>query len=118
MSARTSNFNSLSSVADYMGDQQKDLFAAGAEELASIRLSILLTEEWAALETITAQRYSELRNELDTLRSSYHGKVDELAMTFGVQKAIEAKEEVERDVELPDDMSPSAMPIDSERLFS
>ena len=42
------------------------------------------------------ERRAELRDELVLLRKHYGDKVDEIAMTFGVQKAMKTKEQVER----------------------
>jgi hypothetical protein len=44
------------------------------------------------------------------LRKHYGDKIDEIAMTFGVQQAIETRDEVERTVVVPVEVKPSANP--------
>lgn len=98
-------------------EQQNAMFAASAEELAGLRFSILLTAKWEASDTVTDERRAELRTELSNLRSLYLDQIDKFAMAFGVQSAIEAKEEIERSVELPDDMVTAMIPIEPEELY-
>ena len=118
MSNYTLDTSSMNSDADYIKDQPKALLATKTGELAGLRFSILLTAKWETAEMLGADRRAELRAQLSNLRSRYFDKMDEIAMAFGVQKAIEAKEKVENEVELPDDMIPSVMPNEPERLFS
>ena len=108
---------SVNSVADSIKKQKKLLLAAKREELAGLRFSIILTAQWEASDTLPADRRAELRTELFNLRSLYLDKIDEIAMSFGVQKAIQTKEEIERTVAIPNDMTPDMMPIESEQLY-
>jgi hypothetical protein len=109
--------NSITSAARSLDQLESALLAGLTDELAGLRFSILLTSKWEASDTIAAERRAELRQELSILRSLYLNQVDEIAMSFGVQAAIDTKEEIERTVVLPDDMRPSAMPLDMEELY-
>ncbi len=82
------------------------------EELAALRFSIILTARWAASDNETSDRRAELREELALLRRHYSDKVDEIAMTFGVQQAIETQDQVERAVVVPRDLKPLPMKIE------
>ena len=85
----------------YMHEKQAMLLAAIVEELASLRLSIILTAKREASATVDAERRNEWRDELKGLRRHYSEKIDEIAMTFGVQNAMTAKENVERAIAGP-----------------
>lgn len=91
--------------------------AAYKEELAGLRFSILLTAKWEASEAVTVERRAELREELAILRSLYLNQMDDIAMSFGVQAAIDAKEEIERAVVLPHDMRTSITTVEWEELY-
>jgi hypothetical protein len=80
----------------YFQEDFQKLFATKTEELASLRYSIVLTAKWEASKSENAERQSDLRAELVQLRRLYSDKIDQIAMTFGVRKAIAAKEEAER----------------------
>jgi hypothetical protein len=80
----------------YFQEDSEKLFVANTEELASLRYSVILTAKWEASEAEDAERQAELRTELNQLRYLYFDKIDQIAMNFGVQKAINAKEEAER----------------------
>ncbi len=71
---------------------------ACTEELARLRFSIVLTAKWESSEHSDLLHRKELRADLDQLHTLYFQKIDEIAMTFGVQAAMEAKEKVERAV--------------------
>jgi len=58
------------------------------------------------------ERRAELREELELLRQHYGDKVDEIAMTFGVQRAIETQNQVERTVIVPRNVKPIPIKID------
>jgi hypothetical protein len=81
--------------------RQKDLLTAKTDELAVLHFSILLTAKWEAAEGVSEERRAELRTELLNLRTDYFDKIDDIAMTFGVQKAIDAKKAAERTTRLP-----------------
>lgn len=82
-------------------DQQEAQFAAKTGELAGLRLSVLLTAKWESEEKPGTDSRAQLHCELNNFRNLYFDKIDEIAMTFGIQKAIDAKRTVERSVELP-----------------
>ena len=82
-------------------EKQGNLLAASTNELASLRFSIILPARWETAAGQNLERRNELRAELADLRREYSQKVDYLAMTFGIQSAMDAKEEVERSVVVP-----------------
>jgi hypothetical protein len=92
---------SLSPGTAYAGEDQEVTLASAIEELVRLRFCIILTARWEAGENEDADRRTELRSELADLRALYFDQVDEIAMTFGVQQAMDAKEEVERNVIVP-----------------
>lgn len=116
MSTYLSEIASIDPAVHDLDEQLQTPLTTRTEELAGLRLSIMLTAKWEASDTLTAERRSELRDELADLRFLYLDKIDKIAMAFGVQRAIETKEEVERAVAVPKDMSPSVMPIELEQL--
>jgi hypothetical protein len=85
----------------FVQEQREQMLAIEMEELAGLRFSIVITAKWEASGDEDAQRREELRIELNDLRKRYLDKVDQIAMVFGVAEAMQAKEEVERNVTLP-----------------
>ena len=85
-------------------EKQENLLAATTEELASLSFSIILTARWEASASEDVERRHQLRAELVDLRRQYSQKIDEIAMTSGIQKAMDAKEEVEHTVSVPTGM--------------
>jgi hypothetical protein len=79
------------------------LLACDTDELSALRFSIILTARWAASDSESPERRGELRADLAQLRKHYGAKIDEIAMTFGVDQAMKAQEEVERTVVVPRD---------------
>src|ERR1039457_2214684 len=71
----------------YAQEKRGNLLAAGTNELASLRFSIILTARWETAAGEDLERRNELRAELADLRREYSQKVDYLAMTFGIQSA-------------------------------
>ena len=108
---------SITPAARCLDQLESAMLASQTEELAGLRFSILLTGKWETSETVTGERRAELRQELSILRSLYLNQLDEIAMTFGVRKAMELKEEIEHTVVLPDDVSPTAIPAEWEELY-
>lgn len=94
----------------YVRETRDELLTYETEELAAVRFSIILTARWAASDDETPERRAELREELELLRKHYGDKIDEIAMTFGVQQAVQTKEEVERTVVVPVEVKPIATP--------
>ena len=52
------------------------------------------------------QERAELRADLSLLRRHFGDKIDEIAMTFGVEEAMKARDTVERTVVVPRDLKP------------
>jgi len=92
-------------------------FAAFHQELAGLRFSIVLLARWEHSENLEEENRAELREELDHLRTLYFDTIDEMAMAFGVQQAMDAKAEVERTVEVPRGMMPSIMISEDDQLY-
>ena len=109
MSTVTVDRLSLSPGTSHLFEREERTLASVMEELVRLRFSILLTARWEAAETDDPERRGELRAELADLRKFYLDEIDEIAMTFGVQQAMDAKQEVERNVVLPRD---SEMPVE------
>ena len=112
MSTATVDLLSLSPGTSYLREREEKTLAGTMEELVRLRFSILLTARWEAAETEDAERRGELRAELADLRKFYFDEIDEIAMTFGVQQAMDAKNEVERNVILPRDTGLLKEPAD------
>jgi hypothetical protein len=91
--------------------------AAFLQELAGLRFSIVLLARWEASDSVDQENRAELRHELKHLRALYLETIDELAMNFGVQQAMDAKKEVERTVEVPRDMMPPLKTRENEQLY-
>jgi hypothetical protein len=91
--------------------------AAMTQELASLRFSIILLARWEASRAVDQENLVELRDELAHLRELYCEKVDDIAMTFSVQQAINAKENVERVVTVPNNMMPPMKRQEQEQLY-
>jgi hypothetical protein len=115
MSTATFELLSLSPGTSHLRETEEPTLAGAIEELVRLRFSILLTARWEAAETDDAERRGELRVELADLRKFYFDEIDEIAMTFGVQHAINAKEEVERNVILPRDAGMPGEPAEDGR---
>lgn len=106
------DLNTIGPASRYIRETSVELLDYETEELAALRFSIVLTARWAASHNESAERRSELRHELEVLRKHYVDKIDEIAMTFGVQQAIEAQNQVERTVIVPRDLRPMPMKIE------
>jgi hypothetical protein len=79
----------------------EESLAACREELARLRSSIILTAKWEALSSEDSLRRRDLHADLLKLRALYFEKIDAIAMTYGVQQAMDIKEEVEHSVSVP-----------------
>ena len=101
----------------YLIEKQETLLALKAEELAGIHFSILLTARWEAAERGDAEHRAELRNDLTNLRASFYDKVDDIAMSFGVQAAMDAKRSVERTVMLPRENPLTSLPSEEKQYL-
>jgi hypothetical protein len=90
----------------YIKESREALLSYETEELAALRFSVILTARWEASEDEDPEERAGLRADLSLLRRHYGDKIDEIAMTFGVEEAIKAKDQVERTVVVPRDMKP------------
>jgi hypothetical protein len=90
-----------------VAEKREALLGLKTEELAGIHFSILLTARWEAAERTDKERRDELRHDLANLRTAYFDKIDDIAMSFGVQKAMDAKRTIERTVVLERESKPS-----------
>jgi hypothetical protein len=90
----------------YILDDQQVSLSDSVEQLASLRFSIVLSARWENSGILSGHARTELRDELRQLRSKYANKIDEIAMTYGVQAAMVAQEGVEREVTVPKNMAP------------
>ena len=92
-------------VANVLGISQRNL-AAFTEKLASLRYLIILTARWEASDSIGHERRKLMMRDLVRLRREYSVLIDEIAMSFGIQAAMDAKEDVERRVVVPKGIKP------------
>jgi len=90
----------------YIKETCEAMLAYETEELAALRFSIILTARWESSGDEDPQQRAELRGDLLLLRRHYGDKIDEMAMTFGVEEAMKATETVERSVVVPRDLKP------------
>ena len=90
----------------YIKETREALLAYETEELAALRFSIILTARWEASNDEDPEQRAELRADLSLLRRHFSDKIDEIAMTFGVEEAMKAKDTVERTVVVPRDLKP------------
>ena len=100
----------------YVKETREAMLAYEIEELAALRFSIILTARWEASDDEDPQQRADLRADLSLLRRHFGDKIDEMAMTFGVEEAMKAKDTVERNVVVPRDMKP--LPIQREEEVS
>jgi hypothetical protein len=90
----------------YVKETREALLADETEDLAALRFSIILTARWEASEEEDPEQRAELRADLSLLRRHFDDKIDEIAMTFGVEEAMKTKDQVERTVVVPRDLKP------------
>jgi hypothetical protein len=117
MSTATVERLSLSPGTTHLHEQEQVTLASVVEELVRLRFSIILTARWEANEDDDLERRAELRTELRELRTLYFDRVDEIAMKFGVQHAMDAKNEVERNVIVPRETNLPPEPADDGLYF-
>jgi hypothetical protein len=97
--------------------KRKSSLEAYYQELAGLRFSVVLLARWEPSTSLSEDNRAELHEELAHLRALYFDTVDELAMAFGVQRAMDAKAEVERTVEVPRGMMPPMRIQEDEQLY-
>ncbi len=93
----------LGPASRYVLDSREVLLSYETDELAALRFSIILTARWEADRDEEPEARAGLRADLELLRKHYGDKIDDIAMTFGVDEAMKAKEDVERHVIVPRD---------------
>ena len=90
----------------YVKETREAMLAYETEELAALRFSIILTARWEASDDEDTEERAGLRADLSLLRRHFGDKIDEIAMTFGVEEAMKTKDHVERTVVVPRDLKP------------
>lgn len=61
----------------------------------------ILTARWESANGFDSRNRAALRDDLAQIRALYSSKIDEIAMAFGVQQALDAQNHVERNVIVP-----------------
>jgi hypothetical protein len=117
MSSLTSAVLLIDPDSRYAYDDAEALLAGSTEQLARLRLTIILVARWEPSSGVTLKRRKEMHTELTRLRGLYLGMVDELAMAYGVHQALMTRNYVERTVCVPNGMLPLASPARHETLF-
>lgn len=90
--------------------------ATATEKLAALRFFILLTARREGMESADPEGSEHVHNDLVWLRAQYFDMIDDIAMRYGVQQAMDAKHAVEREVTVPRDW-PSMMTEDAEQAW-
>ena len=85
--------------------------AALTEKMAELRYHIILTARWEASVNVDQEEREVMRGDLVRLRKQYSDKIDEIAMTCGVQQAMEAQLDVEHRVHVPRNIAPPTLSI-------
>jgi hypothetical protein len=83
--------------------------AVCTEKLADLRFLIILTARWESSDNVDREQRDLMRQDLVRLRKQYSEQIDVIAMSFGVQEAMDAKEDVERRVQVPSGIQPPAV---------
>ncbi len=117
MSVPASETAAIMPAAVYVRLKRETNLAAVTQELAGLRFSIILLARWEAARSVDAASMVELRRELARMRTLYFDKIDTLAMSFGVQQAMETKASVERSVMVPRGMMPPIAEKQQEQLY-
>jgi hypothetical protein len=117
MSAPALDMAAIVPAAVYARLRRESNLAAITQDLAGLRFSIILLARWEASRKVDAASLNALRRELAQLRALYFEKIDDLAMTFGVQQAMETQHSVERSVNVPRSMVPPLAEQDREQLY-
>ncbi len=79
----------------------RESLATATEKLAALRFFILLTARRQGFESADPEGHELMRNDLVWLRAQYFDMIDEIAMGYGVQQAMDAKKQVESEVTVP-----------------
>lgn len=84
----------------------QESLAAATEKLAALRFFILLTARREGVESADPEGRELMQSDLVWLRAQYFDMIDEIAMGHGVQQAMDAKQQVEREVTVPREWPP------------
>lgn len=76
------------------------------EKMAELRFQILLTARWERSDHLGRDERQIMRSDLVRMRKQYSDKIDEIAMNFSVQHAMEAQQDVEQRVVVPAHIAP------------
>ncbi|HTW60541.1 MAG TPA: hypothetical protein VMD55_01965 [Terracidiphilus sp.] len=117
MSLPASETAAIVPAAVFVRLKRETNLAAVTQELAGLRFSIILLARWEASRSVDPASMAELRKELAQLRALYFDKIDALAMSFGVQQAMETQRSVERSVVVPKGMVPPLRELRQEQLY-
>jgi hypothetical protein len=117
MSAPAQDMAAIVPAAVYARLRRESNLAAMTQELTGLRFSIILLKRWETSRKVDAVSLKELRRELAELRALYLEKIDDLAMTFGVQQAMDTQRNVERSVVVPRGMMPPLAEQEREQLY-
>lgn len=79
----------------------QDPLEASIDRLGALRFLVILTARWEGSDSIGRERRLKLRRDLARLRQQYADKIDDIAMNFSVQQAMDAKQFVEQTVMVP-----------------
>ena len=110
MSAATCSAALFEPEIHFIDDSPEAHLAGDMHELSNLRYAILLRAGWVAAGGLEEHYRNELLIDLQQLRWLYMDKVDVMAMTFGTALALKAKEEVERQVVVPEGIKPPVQP--------
>ena len=92
---------SLHQLVESAMEAQPASLASARAELARLRYMAILTARWESSNGFDSRNSAALRNDHTQIRSLYSEKIDEIAMTFGIQQALDAQDYVERNVVVP-----------------
>ena len=98
----------LDAPVDHLGPRNipANNLAVCTEKLADLRFLIILTARWESSDNVDRAQRDLMHCDLVRLRRQYGDQIDEIAMSFGVQQAMDAKEDVERRVQVPAGVQP------------
>ena len=92
---------SLHQLVESANEAEPLSLASARSELARLRYMAILTARWESSNGLDTRNRAALRADLADVRALYSRKIDEIAMSFGVQQAMDAQIFVERNVVVP-----------------
>jgi hypothetical protein len=117
MPARLQETAAIVPAAVHVRLKRETNLSAMTQELAGLRFSIILLARWEAARSVDETTLADLREELAQLRLQYFKTIDELAMAFGVQQAMETRQSVERSVIVPKNLAPPLKWLEPAQLY-